>query len=163
MSLTRPLSLADAIILSLGDPLGLYPHHLKKTMTKFQFLWPKIVSSPIAWESPAPTAPLPNEELARLATYSTGKRLSIELDALEGSNPCTPVPSQKCTKSQAKWAKQLRTRSVTKPLPSLQETPVSPISISSEEEQVEPIDDIQSPHPPPSTTEESPKSFPEEY
>jgi hypothetical protein len=49
------------------------------------------------------------------------------------------------------------------PLPPLQETPTSPILISSEEEQVEPTNDIQSPHCPPSITKEPPEAFPEEY
>lgn len=123
----------------------------------------EAMSSCIAYESPTPTVPLPNEKPTRPATRRARKKLSVELDPLEGANPHTPVQGLKWTKSQAKWSKQIRTHFATKPLPPLQETLVSPISISSEEEQVEPMDDVYSPHPPPSITEEPLESFPKEY
>ena len=119
--------------------------------------------SSVSYESPAPTEPLPNEGPTHPITWRAGKRLHVKMDPPEKSNPRTPTLSQKCTKDQAKWPSQIRTRSVTEPLPPLQETPSSPISISSEEEQVEPTEDIQSPHRPPRITKEPPEAFPEEY
>ena len=45
----------------------------------------------------------------------------------------------------------------------MQETPASPISISSEEEPAEPEEDILSPHSPPSMMEGPSEVFPEKY
>jgi hypothetical protein len=111
-------------------------------------------------ESPAPSEPLPTEEPTCPVTRRVGKRSHVELDPPETVDPRTPTPCQKRTKRQAKWANHVRTRSVTEPLPPLQETPASPISISLEEELVEPANDIQSPHSPPSMMEGPSKVFP---
>lgn len=114
-------------------------------------------------ESPVPSEPLPTKEPTCPITQRVGKREHVELNPPEMADPCTPAPCQKRTKRQAKWANRVLTHSVTEPLPPLQETPTSPITISSEEEPVEPKEDIQSPHSSPSMMEGPSKVFPEEY
>lgn len=113
-------------------------------------------------ESPTLSESLPIDECIHPVTRRASKRTQAESNPLDITDPCTPVPRPKCTKCQAKWANCVRTRSVTESLPPLQETPVSPIAISFEEEPDEPEEDIQSTHSPPSIGEEPPEVFSEE-
>ena len=93
-------------------------------------------------ESPNPSESLPIDEPTHPVTRRASKRSHVELDPLEMANHHTPATCHKHTKRQAKWANRVRTYSVMEPLPPLQETLASLISISSKEEPVEPIDDI---------------------
>lgn len=114
-------------------------------------------------ESPTPFESLPIDEPTRPVTQRASKRSHMESNPPDMADPYTLAPRPKHTKHQAKWANHVRTCSVTKPLPPLQETPASPITISFEEEPPEPDEDIQSPHSPPSIMGEPPEVFPEGY